>query len=210
MSIELLKGLIYTTGARYASPLIIKQAFTSLSNYLSQTSEAYATVLWRRILALAHPKTHPTTCEHALTTIENLLEAGVPVPPTLPLRAIFVTAHNASINTRNSVRVLAGISIFTSLASLGLRAALEKLVTGCLGRVGRGVCGAGLFTVLSEIACLDESEEDDEGGNRGVKALGISGEAAEEVCELIGDVDWTVSEDELKEVISKVKNILGI
>lgn len=81
---EFFRGLVYTTGARYASPNIIKLAFSALSIYLTTEDEEWAVVHWKRIMALASIKKEETRiAEGAIGVLSMLLEAGVQVPTDL-------------------------------------------------------------------------------------------------------------------------------
>lgn len=215
--------MVYTTGARFASPGIIKPALTALSAHLSQDDAPETVSLtWRRLLELTDPRRNAAAVsEQAMSTLASLLEAGVPLPsPGTPgmrdaRRAIFVAAHNASINTRSAARVLASVSLYTSLAALGHRPSLERLVQGCARRgsqrIGRAESGAGLFTVLSEVACFDPDDEDDEETGFDVRGLGVTAEQADEVCELIGEVDWVGNDREkIEQVVAQVKTVLAM
>lgn len=81
---EFMRGLVYTSGARYASPNIIKLAFSALSIYLTTEDEEWAVVHWKRIMALASIKKEKTRiAEGAIGVLSMLLEAGVQVPTGL-------------------------------------------------------------------------------------------------------------------------------
>lgn len=84
LSQEFLRGLVYTTGARYASPIIIKAAFTALSVYLSSEDEQWTILHLKRIIMLASTKREELrVAEGAIGVVATLLEAGVQIPSGL-------------------------------------------------------------------------------------------------------------------------------
>lgn len=105
------------------------------------------------------------------------------------------------INTKSITRILSAISIFSSLAVLGHKPALARLVVLCghgFPKV-RSTAAQSVYQVLTEV-----DDENDAGG------LGINVEKAEGVCELVLEVEWTESLDSLQGTIDEIKAQLNI
>ncbi|KAF5094260.1 hypothetical protein D0Z00_003627 [Geotrichum galactomycetum] len=158
---EFVKGIVYTSGARYASEGILKQSFQALSVYLATEEDVQRCRLWKRILFLASPKQNsPVYVESANRLISELIETDTPIPDGVSLQSIFVAAYNAHLNTTAIAnRVLPSIKTFAGLALLDHEPSLKRLILLCASPRQSPVVRAAAAEALYEVFLEQGNEE---------------------------------------------------
>lgn len=190
-TLELLRGYIFSAGALKATDTLITASLHSFSTYyLTLSPESQHTVLIQ-LCSLLKPDTStipPSSSHHARLTkqilvglqfLTRLLLTNIPIPPSFPLKGLYIRVHNLHLSTKNMTRLSCAIKIFGYLYLAhdlveGKQRLIALMTTHPLARV-RQLASEELYLVYQE--CLLKSGD----------ATG----KYEDAIKVIQDVDWS-------------------